>query len=193
MFRKWFTFPAVRIGVVTVFVFEILMAFPSVRAAAKDFLTLFRVQQVVVLPLDSIGLEGAGGNDSFGSQLSMLISDSTIVTDEPEAPIPFTDIESASAAASFDIRLPGGMTPTSILVFDSAAFNMEVSRAKAQALVLDLPVGTGYRARLRCKYGKRLFQLHTFLANSQPNCRCVRRSGYELADANWPAIWRHDA
>jgi hypothetical protein len=135
MFRKWFAFPVVRIGAVAILVLALLLVFPSTRALASEVLKLFRVEQVAVLPIDTSNLEKLTGNETLGKQFSKLMSDSTEVTKEPAEPVSVADAAEASQAAGFKVRLPGGLTPASILVADSSAFVMKIDRAKAQALV----------------------------------------------------------
>jgi hypothetical protein len=113
----------------------LLLAFPTTRALAGELLNLFRVQQVVVLPIDTTGLGDMTGDQAFGSQLSSLISSSTIVTDEPGEPVMVADAAEAIDVAGFNVRLPQEMPLSYILVSDSAAFTMKVDHAKAQSLL----------------------------------------------------------
>ena len=135
MLRKWFAFPVVRAGAIAVLALALLMAFPTTRALAGELLNLFRVQQVAVLPIDSTGLESLTGNEALGSQLSELISDSTVVTDEPGEPVIVANAEEASTSAGFNVRLPADTMPSKIYVTDSSAFTLTVNRTKAQALI----------------------------------------------------------
>lgn len=135
MLRKWFAFPVVRAGAIAVLALALLMAFPTTRALAGELLDLFRVRQVVVLPIDSTGLENMTGSEAFGSQLGRLISSSIIVTDEPGAPVLVASAEEAGNAAGFNVRLPQEIIPSRISVTDSAAFTMRIDRAKAQAFL----------------------------------------------------------
>jgi hypothetical protein len=135
MLRKWLAFPVVRVGAIAVLAFALLMAFPTTRALAGELLNLFRVQQVIVLPIDSASFENMNGNEAFGSQLSELISSSTIVTDEPGEPVLVVSAEEASEIAGFNVRLPGEMPPSYISVADSVTFTMKIDRTKAQSLL----------------------------------------------------------
>ncbi|MBI5952092.1 MAG: hypothetical protein HY865_10565 [Chloroflexi bacterium] len=135
MLRKWFAFPVIRYGAIAILALALLMAFPGTRALAGELLNLFRVQQVVILPIDATGLDDITGDQAFGSQLSSLISSSTIVTDEPGEPVMVIDAAEAATVAGFDARLPQEMPLSYILVSDSAAFTMKVDRAKAQGLL----------------------------------------------------------
>lgn len=135
MFKKLFAFPVIRVGAVAVLMLALLLAFPSTRALAGELLNLFRIEQVAVLPIDTSNLEKLTGNEALGKRLSKLMSDSTEVTKEPAEPVTVANAAEASQAAGFDVRLPGGLTPSSIVVADSSAFIMTIDRTKAQALV----------------------------------------------------------
>jgi len=135
MLRKWFAFPVVRAVAIAVLALALLMAIPTTRALAGELLNLFRVQQVAVLPIDSTGLENMTGNEALGSQLSELVSDSTVVTDEPGEPVLVANAEEASASAGFNVRLPAEAASSKIYVTDSSAFTLTVNRDKAQAFI----------------------------------------------------------
>jgi len=135
MFKKFFAFPIVRVGLVAVLAMALVLAIPATRVMAGELLNLFRVQQVAVLPIDTSGLKALTGNEALGNQLSELMSSSTTVTKEPAAPVSVANAAEASAAAQFAVRLPGDRTPTSIFVSDSASFTLAIDRAKAQAFL----------------------------------------------------------
>ncbi len=135
MFKKLFSFPAIRAGAIAVLAIAMLMAFPTTRALAGDLLNLFRVQQVAVLPIDATGLESLTGNEALGNQLGELVSSSTVVTDEPGEPVVVANAEEASASAGFNVRMPADAVPSKIYVTDSSAFTLTVDRAKAQSLI----------------------------------------------------------
>ena len=135
MFKKIFTFPVVRVGLVALLALALILAIPATRAMASELLNLFRVQQVAVLPIDSSGLEALTGNEALGNQLSELVSSGTTVTKEPADPVTVADAAEASAKAGFAARFPGEMTAASITVSDSSAFTFTIDRAKTQALL----------------------------------------------------------
>ncbi|MBL8062671.1 MAG: hypothetical protein JNK32_06605 [Anaerolineales bacterium] len=135
MLKKWFSFPVVRYGAIALVALALLLAFPSTRALASEFLNLFRVQQVTVLSIDPTSLESLTGNEALGTQLSELVSSSTVVTDEPGEPVEAANGEEASGLAGFSVRLPEDQTASGIYVTDSAAFTLTVDREKAQALI----------------------------------------------------------
>jgi hypothetical protein len=135
MFKRWFAFPIVRVGVIAVLLLTLVLAIPSTRAMAGQLLNLFRVQQVTVIPVDFTGVEQLTDNSPFGNQLSALISSSMDVTQEPGDPQSAADADQASQLAGFAVRAPGGMTPSQIYVTNAAAFTLTVDRNKAQALL----------------------------------------------------------
>jgi hypothetical protein len=135
MFKKMFASPILQIGLAIVLILAVVFAIPGTRALADELLNLFRVQQVVVVPIDYTGIQQLTGNDTFGKQISDLISSSTIVTQKPGEPTTATDADQASQLAGFTVRLPQGMTPTRISVENAAAFTIKIDRTKAQALL----------------------------------------------------------
>lgn len=135
MLKKWFSFPVIRYGAIALVALALVLAFPSTRALASEFLNLFRVQQVTVLSIDPNNLQSLTGNEALGTQLSELISSSTVVTDEPGDPVEAANGEEASGLAGFSVRLPEDQSTSGIYVTESAAFTMTVDREKAQALI----------------------------------------------------------
>jgi hypothetical protein len=135
MFKKLLASPILQIGLAIILILAVVFAIPSTRALADQLLNLFRVQQVVVVPIDYTGIQQLTGNDTFGKQISDLISSSTTVTQKPGEPTTATDADQASRLAGFTVRLPQGMTPTRISVENAAAFTIKIDRTKAQALL----------------------------------------------------------
>lgn len=132
MLKKWFTFPVMRVGAIAVLALLLLMAFPNTRALAVNLLKLFRVRQVVILPVNSTGYSDG---DMFASQLNQMLSSTTVMTDEYAPPIPVLSAEEASEIAGFNVRLPEEPTPFLISVIDSAGYVMRVNKAEAQAIL----------------------------------------------------------
>jgi hypothetical protein len=135
MFKKWFAFPVVRFASALFLILALVLAFPSTRALAGEFLKLFRVQQVSVVQVDFTGLEQLTGDGVLGNQFTELISNSVNFTKEPGEPVEAADAAQASQLAGFNVRLPQSISPSQIYVTDGAAFSMTVDRAKAQALL----------------------------------------------------------
>jgi hypothetical protein len=135
MFKRVFASPVLKIGLAIVLILAIVLAIPATRALADQLLSLFRVQQVVVVPVDFTGIQQLTGNNAIGSQISQLISSSVTVEQKPGEPASAADAKQASQMAGFNVRLPQGITPSSISVENAAAFSFKVDRAKAQALL----------------------------------------------------------
>ena len=69
MFQKMFNSPLLRVGLAILLILAVVLSIPSTRALAGQFLNLFRVQQVVVVPIDSTGMQQLTGNDTLGKQV----------------------------------------------------------------------------------------------------------------------------
>ncbi len=135
MFRKLFTSSTLRVGLAIVVILAVIFSFPQARAFADQVLNLFRVQQVVVVPVDFTGIQMLTGNDTLGKQVSDLIASSVTTQQNPGAPVPATNAAQASQLAGFTVRVPQGMTPSRLSVENAAAFTLKVDVAKAQALL----------------------------------------------------------
>ncbi len=135
MFRRIFASPILKAGLGLALILAIVLSIPATRALADQLLNLFRVQQVVTVPVDFTGIHNLSGNSAVGSQLSSLVSSSVTEEQKPGKPVTAADASQASQMAGFGVRLPQGMTPSRISVEKSAAFSFKVDRAKAQALL----------------------------------------------------------
>ncbi len=135
MFKKLFASPLLRVGLAVVLMLAIVLSFPQARALAGQLLGLFRVQQVVVVPVDFSGMQQLTGNSQLSSQISNLVSSSVDMTQKPGAPVNAADAAQASQMTGFAVRTPQGLAPSRITVQNAAAFTFKVDRAKAQALL----------------------------------------------------------
>jgi hypothetical protein len=135
MFKKMLASPLLRVGLAVVALLALVLSFPSTRALADQFLNLFRVQQVVVVPVDFTGMQQLTGNGTLGKQVSDLISNSITMDQQPGDPVTATDAAQASTLAGFTVRVPEGSTPSRISVENGAAFTFKIDLAKAQALL----------------------------------------------------------
>jgi anti-sigma factor RsiW len=114
------------------------LSFAPVRAWAGEILALFRVQKIVVLPIDTTRLTELGNDDTVGKQISNLLSDSIEVTKKAGKPKAVADAAQASQAAGFAVRLPTNRKDApQIIVQDGTAFQAVIDRARAQALLDD--------------------------------------------------------
>ncbi len=131
--RRW---RPVWVGLVVLALVLAALSVPQMRAWAGEFLNLFRVQQVVAVPVDLTGLSQLDSNDALAKQVGQLISSSVTVEKKPGQPVAAASAAEASAMARFTVRLPGDQTDIPYLtVQDGAAFKFKVDRARAQSLL----------------------------------------------------------
>jgi len=135
MFKRLFASPSFRFVAVAMLALALIVSIPSTRALADQLLSLFRVQQVTVIPVDFTGMEKLSGNGALGNQISELVSNSVTVTQKPGDAVPASDAADASQKAGFSVRLPASETASQINVLNTTAFNFKVDRVKAQALL----------------------------------------------------------
>ena len=135
VFKRIFASTAVRAAAIAIVVFALIISIPGARALADEVLSMFRIEQVTVLPVDFTGLEQLTGNGALGKQLSALISDSTTMTLKPGDPVQVSDAAEASQQTGFTVRIPQNATPSRLSVMNKAAFTFTIDRAKAQALL----------------------------------------------------------
>ena len=133
--KKLFASPTLRFVSVAVLLLALIVSIPATRALADQVLSLFRVQQVTVLPIDFTGLQELTGNGALGKQVSDLVSSSTNVTKKPGQPIAATDAADASQKSNFSVRLPQNVTASRLTVLGDSAFNFNIDITKAQALL----------------------------------------------------------
>ncbi len=137
MFMKFFrkqTRLVVGLGVL-VSVLALALGFPGVRAFAGEFLGLFRVQQVTILPIDTTRLSELSGNEALGQQISQLMSDSVKVTKESGEPQTVAGAAEASQLAGFTVRVAdNGQTPV-VTVQDGTAFEFTINRERGQSIL----------------------------------------------------------
>ncbi len=135
MFKKLFASPALRYGLAVAFLLALILTIPTTRALADQLLSLFRVQQVAVVPIDFTGMQQLTGQGPIGQQMSQMLSTSITMTQKPGDPLDVKDAAQASQLAGFTVRLPQGKAPSQIKVMKASAFTFKINRAKAQALL----------------------------------------------------------
>jgi hypothetical protein len=135
MFRKLFASSGFRLAAAAILILVLVISIPGTRALADQLLSLFRVQQVTVIPVDFTGLQQLTGNGALSKEISSMISSSTNVTQKAGNPQQAGDAADASQKAGFAVRLPDGISPSRITVMGNMAFNFTVDRTKAQALL----------------------------------------------------------
>lgn len=115
------------------------MAFAPVRAWAGEFLSLFRVQQIAVLPIDVTNLSQLSGDTPMTQQITKMLSSSITMERKPQDPKVVNSVQAASQAAGFQVRLPSSQTESPQLVVQSGeAFSLKIDQARAQALLDEL-------------------------------------------------------
>ena len=137
MFKRLFSSSVFRIAVVAALLLTLVISIPSTRALANQLLSLFRVQQVTVVPVDFTGMQQLTGNSAIGQQIGALVSDSTVITEKPGDPQAASDAADAAQKAGFAVRLPDLAAPANITVMGATSFNFTVNRAKAQAVLAE--------------------------------------------------------
>jgi len=135
MFKKLFASPLLRYGLPAVLVLALIVSIPATRAMADQLLSLFRVEQVTVVPIDFTGMQQLTGDGPLGKQMSQLLSNSIAVTEKPGKPQTAANAAQAGQMSGFSVRLPQGKAPTRISVLGASAFTFTIDRAKAQALL----------------------------------------------------------
>ena len=130
------SFRSLWVGLAVVAILAATLAVPQMRAWAGQFLGLFRVQQVTVLPIDTTGLGQLTGNTVLGKQIGDLLSSSVTVSQKPGEPQTVSSADQASQLAGFTLRLPTSQAANPVLTVQSGmAFQFVVDRQRAQALL----------------------------------------------------------
>lgn len=124
-------------------VLVVSLSFPSVQALASNFLRLFRVQQVTVLPLDMTSLKDARFDPTIGQTISQALSQQVKITRQAGKPVEVPDAAQAAKLAGFNVRL--NPTPALALsrlsVQSGMAFEGSFDQALAEQLLQDLGKG----------------------------------------------------
>ncbi|RPI32164.1 MAG: hypothetical protein EHM70_09625 [Chloroflexota bacterium] len=116
-------------GLVVIAILAVSLAFPQVRALAVNFLGLFRVEQIAILPFDPSSI--SQNNQSIGPQLDKMLSDTLVVEAQGEVQQVATP-EEASALAGIPVRLPEASTLGSLT-------RLEVQPGAHVEITVDLP------------------------------------------------------
>ncbi len=124
------------IGLSVIVLLAIALTLPPVQAWAEGVLAQFRVKNIVVLPVDTTGLQSLNNNSTFAQRMSQLVSDSTKVLKESGKPQDAANAAEASKLAGFAVRLPSNRgNAARFTVQGGAAFEFVVNRARAQSLL----------------------------------------------------------
>ena len=111
-------------------------SFAPVRTFAGQFLGLFRVQQIAVVPVDMARLDGLHDDPTLSDQISRLFGDTVKVTKDPGPAVMAASAAEASQLAGFTVReLSGAGGSPEFEVSDSGAFEVVINRERAQAIL----------------------------------------------------------
>ena len=117
-------------------ILAVALTFQPVRVLAASFLDLFRVQQVVILPVNSNTIQNLQNNKDISKAVSQLFSDSVDVTRKGTPPQQVPDAAAASKLAGFAVRQWKDSTlPAVIDVTSGQAFTFTVNRDRAQQIL----------------------------------------------------------
>jgi hypothetical protein len=123
-------------AITVVAVLALALSFQPVRALAANFLGLFRVQQVTLLPLDFRSLQSGGPDQTLGSALGQLFSSTADVTRPSKNSDPVANAAEASKKAGFNVRLWSGATSQpDLMVTYGMAFNFTVNRQQVMDIL----------------------------------------------------------
>jgi hypothetical protein len=136
MLRSLVSKRPVWLAAAAVLVLALSFSFAPVRIWAGQFLGLFRVQQIEVLPLDVTQLDRLSSDPTLSQQLSQLFSDSVHISREPGPVAETASADEASQQAGFGVRvLSAAQGSPRFMVSSGPAFEAVIDRAKAQALL----------------------------------------------------------
>jgi hypothetical protein len=138
------------IGLTLIAVLAVAFSFPSVQALASNFLRLFRVQQIAVLPLDMTNLKDARFDPTIGETISQVLSDQVKITRQPGQPHDLSGASQASQEAGFQVRLSSdpAQSLSRLMLQPGIAFEGTFNQALAETVLQsfgkgDLPLPAG--------------------------------------------------
>lgn len=138
--RPWMLHPAFA-GACALALGMAALALPPVRAAARQFLDLFRVQRFAAVPVDPERIERLR---TSGIDLRTFVSDQIEVLDPAQEPEVVESLDLASSLAGVDVRLPGApprnTTLKEVAVIRPGAFRIRIDTAKLRELAALLGV-----------------------------------------------------
>lgn len=120
--------------IVVVAVLALVLAFPTTRALANEFLALFRVQQVRVLPVDMNKLPG---EMAPSASLEALFRDRVEMQSggEPEA---VADAQTAAQMAGLAVRLPAALQDPALYVQKGGDLSLTLDTALINNVMKDM-------------------------------------------------------
>jgi hypothetical protein len=128
-------------GALAVAAVAVAFSLPAVRAAAREFLDLFRIQRVAAVPVD---LDRLSRLQQGGIDLKDLVGSQIEVIDPAVAPQPVESADLAGSLAGVVVRQPSALPPgtslAGISVGHPGAFRVRLDVARIRALAEALGV-----------------------------------------------------
>ena len=124
-------------AIVVAIAFVFAFTFPPVQAMAREFLALFRVEQVNTMTLDTLNIDELSKNQTLFEALSKLFSDSVNVSyGDPDSFVLVSSEAQAEAQTGFDVRMPGAnFASDQIRVYSAFAVEITIDRDRAQQVI----------------------------------------------------------
>ncbi|MGC8826986.1 MAG: DUF4367 domain-containing protein [Anaerolineae bacterium] len=127
-------------GVMVIVLLGVLFSFASVRQAAADFLSIFRVQKITAIPISPEQWAAQEGKlENLAQMMEQGFLGEPTVLREPGDPVRVTNADEASSLAGFRVLVPGyvpnGSTLKEFSVAVGPAIHYEVKRAKVQSVL----------------------------------------------------------
>ncbi len=120
------------VAAAAVIVVAALISVPGVRASVAQFVSLFRIVNVVAVPVDSSRLDRLKAEDL---QIGALIGEHVQVVQDPGPPVPVASVADAAAAAGITLATPQWL-PDHTQVIETAVMGERVMRVTADSLRL---------------------------------------------------------
>jgi hypothetical protein len=106
-----------------------------IRAWAENLLSIFRVEHIAVVDINSGAFKGLGNDEVFNQAVSRILSEEVTVTQAPRKPQLVADATTASKLAGFEASLISGQAPSALTVRDSFTAQMKLDRDRLQSIV----------------------------------------------------------
>jgi hypothetical protein len=106
-----------------------------IRAWAENLLSIFRVEHIAVVDINSVAVKGLGNDEVFNQAVSRILSEEVTVTQAPRKPQMVPDAATASKLAGFETRLIAGQTPSALTVRDAFTAQMKLDCDRLQSIV----------------------------------------------------------
>jgi len=113
----------------------LMITVAPIRAWAENLLSIFRVEHVAVVDINSVAVKGLANDEFFNQAVSRILSEEVTVTQAPRKPQMVADAAAASKLTGFQARLIAGETPSALTVRDTFTAQMKLDRDRLQSIV----------------------------------------------------------